>query len=140
MTDNIIHLVLARMPDAPPGMKGISLFLVPKFLVNADGSLAGATMPACVRLEHKLGIHGSPTAVMTFGDKGGAIGTLVGDPMAGSRRMLTMMIDARFSVGVPGVGISERACQQARAFAHERMQGAANRRGGSSWRSPSIPT
>jgi acyl-CoA dehydrogenase len=125
LTDNIIHLVLARLPDAPAGTKGISLFVVPKFLINADGSLGGRNDAYASKLEHKLGIHGSPTAVMNFGDNGGAIGWLVGEPNGGLKAMFTMMIEARLGVGIQGVGIGERAFQQALAYAHERKQGAA---------------
>ena len=125
MTDNIIHMVLARLPDAPAGTKGISLFLIPKFFVNDDGSLGARNDAYASKLEHKLGIHGSPTAVMNYGDKGGAVGWLVGEPNGGLKAMFTMMIEARIGVGVQGVGIAERAFQQALAYAHERKQGAA---------------
>jgi 3-(methylthio)propanoyl-CoA dehydrogenase len=124
-TDNIIHLVLARTPDAPPGVKGISLFVVPKFLVNADGSLGARNDVACVSLEHKLGIHSSPTAVMSYGDKGGAIGYVVGEENRGLEYMFIMMNLARFSVGMEGVGISERSYQRAVAYAKDRVQGKA---------------
>lgn len=124
MTDNIIHMVLARLPDAPAGTKGISLFLIPKFLVNSDGSLGERNDAYAAKLEHKLGIHGSPTAVMNYGDKGGALGWMVGEPNKGLHAMLTMMIEARLGVGIQGVGIAERAFQQALAYAHERKQGA----------------
>ncbi|MGO9986255.1 MAG: acyl-CoA dehydrogenase, partial [Rhodomicrobium sp.] len=124
MTDNIIHLVLARMPDAPAGTKGISLFLVPKFFVNDDGSLGARNDAHAAKLEHKLGIHGSPTAVMNYGDQGGAVGYMVGEPNGGLKAMLTMMIEARIGIGVQGVGIAERAFQHALAYAHERKQGA----------------
>ena len=123
MTDNIVHLVLARTPGAPAGTKGISLFLVPKFLVNADGSLGARNDVRCVSLEHKLGIHGSPTCVMSYGDGGGAIGWLVGEENAGMRCMFTMMNNARLSVGLQGLAMAERAFQQARAYAQERKQG-----------------
>jgi alkylation response protein AidB-like acyl-CoA dehydrogenase len=123
MTENIVHLVLARLPDAPPGVKGISLFLCPKFLVNDDGSLGERNDLACTSIEHKLGIHGSPTASMTFGDNGGAIGYLVGEPHQGLACMFTMMNHARLNVGLEGVGVSERAYQHARAYALERVQG-----------------
>jgi len=123
LTDNIVHLVLARLPDAPPGVKGISLFVVPKFLVGDDGSLGAANDIACVSLEHKLGIHASPTAVMSYGDKGGAFGWLVGEANRGLEYMFVMMNRARFEVGVQGIGIAERAYQQARAYARERVQG-----------------
>src|SRR5579864_2342643 len=122
-TDNIIHLVLARTPNAPEGVKGISLFLVPKFLVNADGSLGARNDVRCVSLEHKLGIHASPTAVLAYGDHGGAAGYLIGEENRGLEYMFIMMNQARFSVGMEGVGLSERACQRAVAFARERVQG-----------------
>jgi len=122
-TENIIHLVLARTPDAPEGVKGISLFLVPKFLVQADGSLGARNDVACVSLEHKLGIHASPTAVLAYGDHGGAVGYLVGAENRGLEYMFIMMNLARFSVGMEGVGISERAYQHAVAYARERVQG-----------------
>jgi alkylation response protein AidB-like acyl-CoA dehydrogenase len=121
-TDNIIHMVLARMPDAPPGIKGISLFVVPKFLVNPDGSLGDRNDLRCVSLEHKLGIHASPTAVMAFGDNDGAIGYLVGEENRGIEYMFTMMNNARMGVGLQGVAISERAYQQARDYARTRVQ------------------
>jgi acyl-CoA dehydrogenase len=123
ITPNIVHLVLARLPDAPPGVKGISMFLVPKFLVNADGSLGAKNDVRCVGLEHKLGIHGSPTCAMSFGDNGGAAGWIVGEPNRGLEYMFIMMNEARFGVGVQGIGIGERAYQQALAFARERVQG-----------------
>lgn len=123
MTDNIIHMVLARLPDAPAGTKGISLFLIPKFLVNDDGSLGERNDVHASKLEHKLGIHGSPTAVLNYGDHGGAIGWIVGEPNGGLKAMLTMMIEARIGVGVQGVGIAERAYQQALQYAHDRKQG-----------------
>jgi 3-(methylthio)propanoyl-CoA dehydrogenase len=122
-TDNIIHLVLARTPDAPEGVKGISLFLVPKFLVNADGSLGARNDVRCVSLEHKLGIHASPTAVLAYGDHGGAVGYLIGEENRGLEYTFIMTNQARFSVGMEGVGLSERACQRAVAFARERVQG-----------------
>ena len=124
-TDNIIHLVLARTPDAPEGVKGISLFLVPKFLVNADGSLGARNDVHCVSLEHKLGIHASPTAVLAYGDQGGATGYLIGEENRGLEYMFIMMNQARFSVGMEGVGLSERAYQRAVAFARDRVQGRA---------------
>ncbi|MEO5701655.1 MAG: acyl-CoA dehydrogenase [Casimicrobiaceae bacterium] len=122
-TENIVHLVLARTPDAPPGVKGISLFVVPKFLVNDDGSLGARNDVHCVSLEHKLGIHASPTAVMAYGEHGGAIGWLVGEENRGLEYMFIMMNLARFSVGMEGVGIAERAYQRAVSFARERVQG-----------------
>ena len=123
LTDNIIHLVLARTPDAPSGVKGISLFVVPKILITEDGSLLGQNDLHCVSLEHKLGIHASPTAVLTFGDKAGAVGYLVGEENRGLEYMFVMMNFARMSVGIQGVGIAERAYQQARDYARERVQG-----------------
>lgn len=123
LTDNIIHLVLARTPDAPSGVKGISLFVVPKILLAEDGSLREPNDVCCVSLEHKLGIHASPTAVLTFGDKGGAVGYLVGEENRGLEYMFVMMNFARMSVGIQGVGIAERAYQQARDYARERVQG-----------------
>ena len=122
-TDNIIHFVLARLPDAPPGTKGISLFLVPKFLLNVDGSLGARNDVRAHSIEHKLGIHASPTCTMVFGDKGGAIGFLVGEENHGMACMFTMMNQARLAVGLQGVAIAERATQQAMAYAHERKQG-----------------
>ena len=123
MAPNIAHLVLARLPEAPPGTKGISLFLVPKFLVNGDGSLGARNDVRCVSLEHKLGIHASPTCVLAYGDDGGAIGTLVGEENRGMECMFTMMNNARLNVGLQGVAIAERAYQQARDFARQRVQG-----------------
>jgi 3-(methylthio)propanoyl-CoA dehydrogenase len=124
LTENIIHLVLARLPDAPPGTKGISLFIVPKFLVNEDGSLGERNDVKVVSVEHKLGIHASPTCVMAYGDDGeGAIGYLVGEPNTGMRGMFTMMNDARLGVGIQGLAIAERAYQQSLAYAQERRQG-----------------
>ncbi len=124
-TDNIVHLVLARTPTAPEGVKGISLFVVPKFLVNADGSLGARNDVHCVSIEHKLGIHASPTAVLAYGDHGGAVGYLVGEENRGLEYMFIMMNLARFSVGIEGVGIAERAYQRARAYARDRVQGRA---------------
>ncbi len=123
MAENIVHLVLARLPDAPPGVRGISLFLCPKFLIGEDGSLGDRNDLACTSIEHKLGIHASPTASMSFGERGGAIGYLVGEPHQGLACMFTMMNHARLNVGLEGVGISERAYQHARAYALERVQG-----------------
>ena len=122
-TDNIIHLVLARTPDAPEGVKGISLFVVPKILVNEDGSAGAANDVRCVSIEHKLGIHGSPTCVMAFGDREGAVGYLVGQENRGLEYMFIMMNAARFAVGLEGVAIAERAYQQALGYARERVQG-----------------
>jgi len=123
MSDNIIHLVLARLPDAPDGVKGISLFLVPKFLPNDDGSPGERNDLKVVSVEEKLGIHASPTCVMSYGDKGGAIGYLVGEANNGLACMFTMMNHARLEVGMQGVGISERAYQRAVVYAKERVQG-----------------
>lgn len=123
MTDNIVHLVLARTPDAPEGVKGISLFVVPKFLVNADGSPGERNDAYAVSVEHKLGIHGSPTCVMSYGDNGGAVGYLVGEENQGLAYMFTMMNHARLNVGVQGVGLADRAYQHAVAYARERVQG-----------------
>jgi alkylation response protein AidB-like acyl-CoA dehydrogenase len=123
MTDNIVHFVLARLPDAPAGTKGISLFLIPKFLVNADGSLGDRNDIYASGVEHKLGMHASPTCTMTMGDRGGAIGYLIGEENRGMLCMFTMMNQARLGVGLEGVGIADRAYQQALAFAQERKQG-----------------
>jgi alkylation response protein AidB-like acyl-CoA dehydrogenase len=123
LTDNIVHLVLARLPDAPPGTKGISLFLVPKFLVKADGSLGARNDVRVHSLEHKLGIHASPTCTMVYGDNGGATGYLIGAENAGITCMFTMMNEARLAVGLQGVAIAERATQQALQYARERRQG-----------------
>ena len=122
MAENIVHLVLARTPDAPAGVRGISLFIVPKFLAGADGSLGKRNDLRCVSLEHKLGIHASPTCVMSFGDDGGAVGYLVGEEGRGLSYMFTMMNNARLSVGIQGLAIAERAYQQAAAFARTRVQ------------------
>jgi len=124
--DNIIHLVLARRPDAPEGNQGISLFLVPKFLVNADGSLGERNDVKPVGVEHKLGIHSSPTCTLAFGDNGGAVGYLVGEENKGLQCMFTMMNNARLSVGHQGVSLGERAYQQAVAYATDRVQGRAS--------------
>ena len=109
LTDNIIHFVLARLPDAPPGTKGISLFLIPKFLVNDDGTLGASNDARAHSLEHKMGIHASPTATMVYGDADGAVGYLIGEENAGMNCMFTMMNEARLSVALQGVGIAERA-------------------------------
>jgi 3-(methylthio)propanoyl-CoA dehydrogenase len=122
MAENIVHLVLARTPDAPEGVKGISLFIVPKFMVNADGTPGARNDVQCVSIEHKLGIKASPTCVLQFGDNGGAIGTLVGEENRGLEYMFIMMNAARFGVGMQGIGLSENAYQQAVAFAKERVQ------------------
>ncbi len=124
-TDNIIHLVLGRTPSAPEGVKGISLFLVPKVIVNDDGSLGARNDVHCVSIEHKLGIHASPTAVLAYGDHGGAAGYLVGEENRGLEYMFIMMNLARFSVGIEGVGIAERSYQRALAYARDRVQGRA---------------
>lgn len=123
MAENIVHLVLARLPDAPAGTKGISLFLVPKFLVNEDGSLGARNDAFCIGLEEKLGIHGSPTCVMAYGEKEGAIGTLIGQENRGLACMFTMMNNARLLVGTQGVAIAEAAYQHALDYAKERKQG-----------------
>jgi acyl-CoA dehydrogenase len=125
LAENIVHLVLARTPGAPPGTKGISMFLVPKYFVNEDGSLGERNDVSCVSIEHKLGIHGSPTCVMSYGDNGGAIGWLIGGEGAGMRNMFTMMNNARLSVGLEGLALAERAYQQALEYAQERIQGTA---------------
>jgi acyl-CoA dehydrogenase len=125
MTDNIVHFVLARLPDAPAGTKGISLFLIPKFLVNADGSLGARNDIYASGIEHKLGMHAAPTCTMTMGDQGGAIGYLIGEENRGMLCMFTMMNQARLGVGLEGVGIADRAYQQALAYAQERRQGRA---------------
>ena len=123
MTDNIIHLVLARTPNAPEGVKGISLFVVPKFLLKADGTPGERNDVYCVSIEHKLGIHGSPTAVLAFGDSGGAIGELLGEENRGLEYMFVMMNAARFNVGLEGLGDAERAYQRAVEYAKDRVQG-----------------
>ena len=125
MTENIVHLVLARLPDAPAGTRGISLFLVPKFLVNADGSLGARNDVRCHSIEHKLGIHSSPTCTMVYGDNGGAVGYLIGEENRGLNHMFTMMNNARLGVALQGVAIAEAAYQQALWFAQERKQGRA---------------
>lgn len=125
MSDNIVHLVLARLPDAPAGVRGISLFLVPKFLSNADGSPGQRNDVYATSVEHKLGVHASPTCVMTFGESGGATGYLVGEENKGLACMFTMMNHARIGVGIQGLAISERAYQLAKTYALERQQGRA---------------
>ena len=122
MAENIVHLVLARVTGAPEGVKGISLFVVPKFLVNADGSLGARNDVHCVSIEHKMGIKASPTAVLQYGDHGGGIGFLVGQENRGLEYMFIMMNAARFGVGVQGIAIAERAYQKAVSFARERVQ------------------
>ncbi len=123
LTGNIIHLVLARTPDAPAGTKGISLFVVPKYLVNSDGSLGDRNDLRCISLEHKLGIHASPTAVMSYGDQGGAVGYLVGEENKGLMYMFTMMNAARHAVGREGMAIAEASYQLALKYAQTRVQG-----------------
>ena len=123
LTGNIVHMVLARAAGAPEGVKGTSLFLVPKYLVNADGSLGARNDVHCLSVEHKLGIHASPTCVLAFGQNGGAIGELIGEENRGLEYMFIMMNAARYSVGIEGVGLSERAYQTALAYARERIQG-----------------
>ncbi len=123
MAENIVHLVLARLPDAPAGTRGISLFLVPKFIPDANGNPGQANDLRCSGLEHKMGIHGSPTCTMIYGDEGGATGWLIGEENRGLACMFTMMNNARLAVGLQGVSIAERATQQAIAFAQERTQG-----------------
>lgn len=125
MADNIIHLVLARTPGAAPGTRGITMFAVPKFLINDDGSLGAHNDVNCVSIEHKLGIHGSPTCVLSYGDDGGAIGWPVGDEFTGMRNMFTMMNNARLSVGLQGLSLAERAYQDGLDYAIERKQGTA---------------
>ncbi len=123
MTDNIVHLVLARLPDAPPGTRGISLFIVPKFLVNADGSRGARNDVVCAGVEHKLGIHASPTCVMKYGEKDGAVGYLLGEENRGLNVMFIMMNAARLAVGIQGVAVAERATQRALQYAKDRRQG-----------------
>jgi 3-(methylthio)propanoyl-CoA dehydrogenase len=123
LTENIIHMVLARTPGAPEGVKGMSLFVVPKFLVNADGSLGERNDVRCLSVEHKLGIHASPTCVLAHGQQGDALGELIGEENRGLEYMFVMMNAARFAVGLEGIGLSERAFQAALAFANERIQG-----------------
>lgn len=122
MAENIVHLVLARTPDAPEGVKGISLFVVPKFLVNADGTVGARNDVHCVSIEHKLGIKASPTAVLQFGDHGGAVGSLIGEENRGLEYMFIMMNAARFAVGMQGVGVAQRAYQKAVEYAKDRVQ------------------
>jgi acyl-CoA dehydrogenase len=123
LTGNIVHMVLARVAGAPEGVKGISLFLVPKYPVNADGSLGERNDVHCLSVEHKLGIHASPTCVLAFGQNGGAAAELIGEENRGLEYMFIMMNAARYSVGIEGVGLSERAFQTALAYARERIQG-----------------
>ncbi len=131
LTGNIVHMVLARVAGAPDGVKGTSLFLVPKFLVNPDGSLGARNDVHCLSVEHKLGIHASPTCVLAFGQNGGALAELIGEENRGLEYMFIMMNAARYSVGIEGVGLSERAYQTALAYARERIQGTeAGKRGG----------
>ncbi len=125
LTENIIHLVLARTPEAPPGTKGISLFIVPKFLVDDDGSLGARNDVRVVSSEHKIGIHASPTCVMSYGDQGGAIGWMVGEENTGMRAMFTMMNNARLSVGLEGLSLTDRSYQLARQYSVNRTQGKA---------------
>lgn len=125
MSENIIHLVLARLPNSPQGVKGISLFLVPKILVNDDGSLGESNDLKALSIEHKIGIHACPTCVMSYGEEDGAIGYLVGEENRGIQCMFTMMNNARLTVGLQGVSVSERAYQQALSFCNERVQGIA---------------
>jgi 3-(methylthio)propanoyl-CoA dehydrogenase len=125
LADNIIHLVLARVPDAPSGTRGISCFIVPKYLVNEDRSLGARNDLRCVSIEHKLGIHASPTCVMSYGDAGGATGYLIGEANQGMRYMFAMMNTARLSVGLQGLSLAERAYQDALRYAQERRQGRA---------------
>jgi alkylation response protein AidB-like acyl-CoA dehydrogenase len=122
MAQNIVHLVLARVTGAPEGVKGISLFIVPKFMVNADGSLGARNDAHCVSIEHKLGIKASPTAVLQFGDHGGAVGYLIGQENRGLEYMFIMMNAARYAVGIQGIGVAERAYQKAVTYARERIQ------------------
>jgi acyl-CoA dehydrogenase len=129
LTANIVHFVLARLVEAPAGSRGLSLFLVPKFLVEADGRLGARNDVRCHSIEHKLGIHGSPTCTMVYGDAGGATGFLVGEANRGLACMFTMMNNARLAIGLQGVAIAERATQQALAYAHTRRQGRAPQAG-----------
>jgi 3-(methylthio)propanoyl-CoA dehydrogenase len=122
MSENIIHMVLARTPDAPPGVKGLSLFIVPKILVGADGTLGARNDVRCVSLEHKMGINGSPTAMLAYGDDGGAFAELMGEENRGIEYMFAMMNNARLSIGIEGLGVAERAYQIARDYARTRLQ------------------
>lgn len=122
MAENIVHLVLARTPDAPEGVKGISLFIVPKYLIRSDGTLGQRNDVQCVSIEHKMGIKASPTAVLQFGEHGGAVGTLVGEENRGLEYMFIMMNAARFAVGIQGISVAERAYQKAVAYAKDRVQ------------------
>ena len=124
LADNIVHLVLARLPDAPAGTRGISLFLVPKFRLNPDGSIGEKNDVRVVSIEHKMGLHASPTCVLAFGEEGECVGELIGEPGGGMRAMFTMMNNARLNVGLQGVQVAERATQRAVAFARERIQSA----------------
>ena len=133
LTENIIHLVLARTPDAPEGTRGISLFIVPKNHINDDGSIGAPNDVRCVSIEHKIGIHGSPTCVMAYGEEDECIGELIGGEFGGMKAMFTMMNNARINVGSQGVQIAERATQQASHFAMERVQSA---RAGSGTKDP----
>lgn len=131
LTENIVHFVLARLPDAPPGSKGLSLFLVPKILVKPDGTLGKLNDVRVVSLEHKLGLHASPTCMLAYGDNDGAIGYLIGEPHGGMAAMFTMMNNARIGVGIQGLAIAERAYQDALAYAKARVQGRAMPKPGS---------
>ncbi|WP_298611202.1 acyl-CoA dehydrogenase [uncultured Thiothrix sp.] len=123
LTPNIVHLVLARLPDAPAGVKGLSLFIVPKYLLDAEGNPSTRNDVRCISIEHKMGIHGSPTCTLSYGDEGGAMGYLVGEANRGLETMFIMMNEARFGVGVQGVGLAERAYQYALNYARTRVQG-----------------
>ncbi|HZW19993.1 acyl-CoA dehydrogenase [Noviherbaspirillum sp.] len=123
LADNIVHLVLARLPDAPPGVRGISMFVVPKFLVGEDGTPGARNDMQCIAVEHKMGIRGSPTCVMSYGDKDGAVGYLVGEPNCGLEYMFVMVNETRFNVGLQGIALAERAWQKALEYAGERRQG-----------------
>ncbi len=125
LADNIVHLVLARLPDAPPGSAGISMFIVPKVHLNADGALGERNDVKCIKLEEKMGLHGSPTCVMVYGEHGNCVGALLGEPHKGLKNMFVMMNAARLDVGVQGVGVAEAAFQRALSYAQERKQGKA---------------